>query len=150
VNNPLTFLSSLRPGDRFVYTHPWIPYWNRLMFFGPFLTVVYLLSAFQAAHCRLEETVERRMAALQSEIKERKRLEAAKVQTERLAAMDTMATQVAHEDRNPLGSITLNLDLIFKEIDLLAGGKGHLPDEGRTLVKEIRVEVSRIQRVIED
>jgi signal transduction histidine kinase len=52
--------------------------------------------------------------------------------------------------RNPLGSITLNLDLIHKEIDALAGGNGHLPDEGRTLVKDMRAEVHRIQRVIED
>ena len=99
---------------------------------------------------RLEETVERRTAALQAEIKERKRLEAAKVQAERLAAVGTMAAQVAHEVRNPLGSITLNLDLVFKEIDMLSGGNGHLPDEGRTLVKDMREEVRRIQRVIED
>jgi signal transduction histidine kinase len=33
---------------------------------------------------------------------------------------------------------------------MLAGGIGHLPDEGRTLVKDMRAEVRRIQRVIED
>ncbi len=142
------FSADLKSG--FVYPHPWIPYWNALMLFMLFLTVVYLLSAFKAANCRLEETVERRTAALQAEIRERKRLEAAKVQAERLAAMGTMAAQVAHEVRNPLGSITLNLDLVFKEIDLLSGGNGHLPDEGRTLVKDMREEVRRIQRVIED
>jgi signal transduction histidine kinase len=142
------FIADLKSG--FVYPHPWIPYWNALMLFVLFLTVVYLLSAFQTAHYRLEETVERRTAALQAEIKERKRLETAKIQAERLAAMGTMAAQVAHEVRNPLGSITLNLDLIFKEIDMLAGGNGHLPDEGRTLVKDMRAEVHRIQCVIED
>jgi signal transduction histidine kinase len=142
------FIADLKSG--FVYPHPWIPYWNALMLLVLFLTVVYLLSAFQTAHYRLEETVERRTAALQAEIKERKRLEAAKIQAERLAAMGTMAAQVAHEVRNPLGSITLNLDLIFKEIDMLAGGNGHLPDEGRTLVKDMRAEVRRIQCVIED
>jgi signal transduction histidine kinase len=134
----------------FVYPHPLTPYWNALMLFVFFLTVVYLLSAFQTAHYHLEETVERRTAALQAEIKERQRLEAAKIQSERLAVVGTMAAQVAHEVRNPLGSITLNLDLIFKEIDMLAGGKGHLPDEGRTLVNDMRAEVRRIQRVIED
>ena len=48
------------------------------------------------------------------------------------------------------GSITLNLDLIHKEIDMLADGNGHSPDEGRTLIREMREEVRRIQRVIED
>jgi signal transduction histidine kinase len=134
----------------FVYRHPLTPYWNALMLFVFFLTVVFLLSAFKAAHYHLEETVERRTAALQSEIKERKRLESAKIQAERLAVVGTMAAQVAHEVRNPLGSITLNLDLVSKEIDLLAEGTGHLPHEGRALVKDMRAEVRRIQRVIED
>ena len=134
----------------FVYQHPLTPYWNALMLFVFFVVVVYLLAAFQRAHYHLEETVERRTSALQAEVKERKRLEAAKLQAERLAMVGTMAAQVAHEVRNPLGSITLNLDLIYKEIDHLADGKGHLPDEGRTLVKEMRAEVRRIQRVIED
>jgi signal transduction histidine kinase len=134
----------------FVYPHALTPYWNALMLFVLFLAVVYLLAAFQTAHNHLEDTVEQRTAALQAEIKERKRLEAAKLQAERLAVVGTMAAQVAHEVRNPLGSITLNLDLIFKEIDMLAGGIGHLPDEGRTLVKDMRAEVRRIQRVIED
>jgi signal transduction histidine kinase len=142
------FSADLKSG--FVYPHPWIPYWNALMLFVLFLTVVYLLSAFQMAHYRLEETVERRTAALQSEIKERKRLEAAKIQAERLAAVGTMAAQVAHEVRNPLGSITLNLDLVVKEIDALSDGNGHSPDEGRTLVRDMRSEVRRIQRVVED
>ncbi len=134
----------------FVYPHPWIPYWNVLMLFVIFFTVVLLLSAFQKAHHHLEETVGRRTSALQSEIKERKRLEAAKIQAERLATVGTMAAQVAHEIRNPLGSITLNLDLIIKEIELLSDVKGHLPHEGRALVKDMRSEVRRIQRVVED
>ncbi|MGD0350897.1 MAG: hypothetical protein ABSB84_11395 [Verrucomicrobiota bacterium] len=63
-----------------------IPYWNALVLLAFFLVVVYLLSAFKAAHHYLEETVQRRTAALQAEIAERKRLEVAKVQAERLAA----------------------------------------------------------------
>jgi signal transduction histidine kinase len=97
--------------------------------------------------------VQQRTAALQAleaEIKERKRLEAAKLQAERLAVAGQMAAQVAHEVRNPLGSITLNLDLIRKEIDRLADGNGHSPNEGRALIKDMREEVCRIGRVIED
>ena len=50
---------------------------------------------------------------------------------------------------NPLGSITLNLDLIQKEIARLAKG-GHSPEEGSGLVAEMREEVRRIQRVLEE
>ena len=132
------------------YRHYLTPYWNAVMLLIFFLVVVYLLSAFQKAHYHLEESVQQRTAALQTEIQERKRLEAAKLQAERLAMVGTMAAQVAHEVRNPLGSITLNLDLIQKEISKLAAGNGHPPEEGRGLVVEIRAEVSRIQRVIED
>lgn len=115
-----------------------------------FLVVVYLLSAFQVAHYHLEETVQRRTEALLKEIAERKRLEMAKLQAERLATVGTMAAQVAHEVRNPLGSITLNLDLIRKEIDKLAGLSAQSAQEGRTLVEDMQAEIQRIQRVIKD
>ena len=134
----------------FTYRHYLTPYWNALMFLLFFLIVVFLLSAFQKAHFQLENTVQQRTAALQTEIQERKRLEAAKLQAERLAMVGTMASQVAHEVRNPLGSITLNLDLLQKEIGKLAEGKGHPAKESRGLVIEIREEVQRIQRVLED
>jgi signal transduction histidine kinase len=97
--------------------------------------------------------VQQRTAALQAleaEIEERKRLEAAKLQAERLAVVGNMAAQVAHEVRNPLGSITLNLDLIRKEIDRMADDNVHSPNEGRVLIEDMREEVCRIGRVIED
>src|SRR5579872_3117005 len=77
------FIADISSG--LVYPHPLTPYWNALMLLVFFLVVVYLLAAFQAAHYQLEETVAKRTAALQAEIKERKRLEAAKLQAERLA-----------------------------------------------------------------
>jgi signal transduction histidine kinase len=146
------------------YKHPAIPYWNGLMLLAFFGLIVYLLCAFQDVHKklleaqfelqhqneRLEETVRQRTAALEAEIAERERLEKAKLQAERLAMVGTIAAQVAHEVRNPLGSITLNLDLIAKEITKL-GKAGPFPvQEGHTLVNEMREEVRRIQRVIED
>jgi signal transduction histidine kinase len=132
------------------YQHPFTPYWNALMLLLLFLVVVWLLSAFQRAHYHLEETVHLRTAALQEEIAERKRLEQAKLQAERLAVVGTMAAEVAHEVRNPLASITLNLDLVQKEIDKLAEGKESSTREGCMLVGEMREEILRIQRVIED
>jgi signal transduction histidine kinase len=133
-----------------VYRHSLTPYWNALMLFLFFLVVVGLLSAFQEAHYHLDEMVQRRTSALQAEINERKRLEAAKLRAERLALVGTMAAKVAHEIRNPLGSITLNLDLIDLEISRLAEVGGDSPEEGRTLIKEMRGEAVRIQRVLEE
>jgi signal transduction histidine kinase len=142
------FISDSMSG--YIYRHPLTPYWNALMLLLLFLFVAYLLSAFQEAHCHLEETVRRRTDALEAEIKERKRLETTKLQAERLALVGTMAAQVAHEVRNPLGSITLNLDLIQNEIIKLAEPGRHSPGESHTLVNEMRNEVHRIQHVIED
>jgi signal transduction histidine kinase len=84
------------------------------------------------------------------DITERKRLESAKLQAERLATIGTMTAKVAHEIRNPLGSIHLNLDLVRKEIDRLAQTSRHAPGEGRELIDALRAEAGRIQRVIEE
>ncbi|MEO6874688.1 MAG: ATP-binding protein, partial [Opitutaceae bacterium] len=66
------------------------------------------------------------------------------------ATVGTMAAEVAHEIRNPLGAIVLNLDLIQKEITCLALTSRHNPAEGGELVGEMRGEVHRIQKVLED
>jgi len=137
----------------YAYLYALIPYWNALMLSGFFLIVVYLLTALQGAEAHLEETVRLRteeLKTLQGEVKERQRLEAANLQAERLSTVGKMAAQVAHEVRNPLGSITLNLDLIQKEIDRLVDDNRHSPNEGRVLIRDMREEVCRIGRVIED
>ena len=134
----------------FVFKHPLTPYWNGLMLLILYLAVAFLLSAFQKAHYHLEETVQQRTAALQEEIAGRKRLEKAKIQAERLATVGTMAAQVAHEIRNPLGSISLNLDLLQREFNKLASPSAAASAEGLSLLTDIREEIQRIKRVIED
>jgi PAS domain S-box-containing protein len=88
--------------------------------------------------------------AIVRDITERKRLENDKLRAERLATIGAMTAKVAHEIRNPLGSIQLNLDLVRKEIDKLAQTSQHLPAEGRELVDALRAEAGRIHRVIEE
>ena len=67
-----------------IYRYPLIPIWNAIMLFVFFAVVVWLLTAFQRSHCHLERMVQQRTAALRTEIEERKRLEHAKLQAERL------------------------------------------------------------------
>jgi signal transduction histidine kinase len=145
------FIADLMSG--FIYDHPLIRYWDSLMLLVFFLTVVHFLARFRSAHNLLESTLQQRTAAvkaLEAEITQRKRMEVAKLQAERLAVVGKMAAQVAHEVRNPLGSITLNLDLIHKEINRMVADGGHSPGEARTLLQDIREEICRIGRVVED
>jgi signal transduction histidine kinase len=127
-----------------------IPVWNGIMLFVFFVVVVWLLSAFQNSHYHLEQIVDQRTAALRAEIEERKRLEQAKLQAERLGVVGSMAAQVAHEIRNPLGSISLNLDLIGEEVDALAKSNSRTPAECRLLLREIRSQVLRISQVLQE
>jgi hypothetical protein len=67
------FLNDLLGGP--AYQHPLIPVWNAMMLLVFFVVVVWLLNEFRQSHSQLEKTVERRTAALQGEIEERKQLE---------------------------------------------------------------------------
>ena len=129
------FLSDILGGP--AYQHPLIPIWNAIMLFVFFFVVVWLLTAFRSSHYYLEQTVECRTAALRSEIEERKRLEHAKLQAERLAMVGSMAAQVAHEIRNPLGSISLNLDLIGEELRIFVKSNGRSAGECQVLLGEM-------------
>jgi len=142
------FLSDILGGP--AYQHPLIPVWNAIMLFVFFFVVVWLLTAFRSSHYYLEQTVECRTAALRSEIEERKRLEHAKLQAERLAMVGSMAAQVAHEIRNPLGSISLNLDLIGEELRIFVKSNGRSAGECQVLLGEMRSQVLRIRQVLQE
>jgi signal transduction histidine kinase len=132
------------------YQSALIPVWNAIMLFVFFLVVVWLLTAFQRSHYHLEQIVEQRTAALRAQMEERKRLEQAKLQAERLGVVGSMAAQVAHEIRNPLGSISLNLDLVGEEVDALVKSNSQPPDECRVLLREMRSQVLRISQVLQE
>jgi len=142
------FVSDILNGA--TYPSPLIPVWNGIMLFVFFLVVVWLLTAFQRSHYHLEQTVEQRTAALRTEMEERKRLEQAKLQAERLGVVGSMAAQVAHEIRNPLGSISLNLDLIGEELHAFETSNGRSTTECQVLLREMRSQVLRIRQVLQE
>jgi signal transduction histidine kinase len=133
-----------------VYHSPLIPVWNAIMLFVFFAVVVWLLVAIRSSHQHLEQTVERRTAALRAEMEERRRLERAKLQAERLAVLGSMAAKVAHEIRNPLGSISLNLDLVGEELQAFGNPNGRSADECQVLLREMRSQVVRISQVLQE
>jgi signal transduction histidine kinase len=142
------FLSDILNGV--TYHSAVIPVWNAIMLFIFFLVVVWLLTAFQRSHYHLEQIVEQRTAALRGEMEERKRLEQANLQAERLGVVGSMAAQVAHEIRNPLGSISLNLDLIGDELHAFTNSSGGSTGECQILLHEMRSQVLRIRQVLQE
>ncbi len=69
------------------------------------------------------------------------------IQNERLAVVGRMAANVAHEIKNPLGTIVLNVELLEDELQGL-GEKDRT--EARSLLSPIRSEIDRLMEVIEE
>jgi signal transduction histidine kinase len=78
---------------------------------------------------------------------EHQQLESQHIQSERFTAIGQLAAQVAHEIRNPLSSIELNLDLLADEIldEPKAGTQ-----ESRNLLRSIRNEVDRLADIVSE
>jgi PAS domain S-box-containing protein len=89
-------------------------------------------------------------SAILRDIAGRKQLEEEKLRAERLAVIGTMSAKLAHEIRNPLSSITLNIDLVGDEIETLTKDNAEAGKESRSLLRSLDSEVRRIQRVTED
>jgi PAS domain S-box-containing protein len=89
-------------------------------------------------------------SAILRDITERRRLEEEKLQAERLAVIGAMSAKLAHEIRNPLSSVALNIDLVRDEVETLAKSQPDRADEARALLRSIDSEMRRIQRVTED
>lgn len=69
------------------------------------------------------------------------------LQSERLATVGKLAAEVAHEIRNPLGSISLNLELLEDEIE--AGTATH-SGETVSLIDSIKLELERLVEITDD
>ena len=89
-------------------------------------------------------------SAILRDITGRKHLEEEKLRAERLAVIGAMSAKLAHEIRNPLSSITLNIELVRDEVETLSKNNPDAGKESRSLLESLDSEVRRIQRVTED
>ncbi len=81
------------------------------------------------------------------EVTEKKSKEARLRRAENLASLTTLAAGVAHEIKNPLGSISIHLQLIQKE---LSAGNGIRKDSMQQNLDIIGEEVSRLNSIVVD
>jgi signal transduction histidine kinase len=72
---------------------------------------------------------------------ELRRLQSKEIERERLSALGEAAAVLAHEVRNPLGTMTNTIELLRKE---------SLSDEGRELLSIQRAEIFRLDRLVAD
>jgi PAS domain S-box-containing protein len=90
------------------------------------------------------------IGAVFRDMTERRKIAEDKLQADRLALVGTMSARFAHEIRNPLASILINLDLIR---DSLKGREtdepGSTGDDDET-ISAIASEVGRIHKVVQD
>ncbi|MCL2276541.1 MAG: ATP-binding protein [Treponema sp.] len=85
------------------------------------------------------------------DITEKRKGEARLRRAENLASLTTLAAGVAHEIKNPLGSISIHLQLLQKSIDKIFAKKNK--NEGAHLSKYFNViseEVERLNRIVVD
>jgi two-component system, NtrC family, sensor kinase len=73
-----------------------------------------------------------------------------RVRVERLAAVDKMASMIAHEVRNPLSSIGLNVEMLEEELGKLSAGDPSSGEEARALCKSTLHEIHRLNSLTED
>jgi PAS domain S-box-containing protein len=76
-----------------------------------------------------------------------KKLQQQVIQSERLAVVGRMSANVAHEIKNPLGTIVLNAELLQEELD---GFGGQDTAEAKNLLGVIKSELDRLIEVVEE
>jgi PAS domain S-box-containing protein len=84
------------------------------------------------------------------DITEQRRLLQQSLDAERLALIGTMSAKFAHEIRNPLASIQLNVELIGDALRDRVAERGDQAGEDAELVRAIASEVQRIRNVVQE
>ena len=101
----------------------------------------------QQAHNTLEQCVAERTAALHREMTERQRLEGEAQRAQHFALLGRLAAGVSHEIRNPLGAISLQVDLLDEELHQPTPESPAVIDESFT---EIKTQLGRLIELVED
>jgi len=86
-------------------------------------------------------------SAIVRDITRERKLQKKAIQHERLSVVGQMAAQVAHEIRNPLSSIILNLELVADELDELEVKRSA---DIRRLLRTVDTEVSHLSNITDD
>ena len=76
------------------------------------------------------------------------RLEEQAAEAERMAYIGTLASGLAHEIRNPLNSLNLNMQMLEEELEPAAGAA--TASSGRRLLTITRTEIARLERLVTD
>lgn len=79
-------------------------------------------------------------------LKRAERLEIQAAEAERLAYLGTLASGLAHEIRNPLNSLNLNMQMLEEELD----ENGNSAPTGKRLLSITRSEIGRLERLVTD
>ncbi|MBI2114522.1 MAG: hypothetical protein HYT85_05515 [candidate division NC10 bacterium] len=96
---------------------------------------------------RLNEELQEHQSRLEKAYHELQATQERLVQSERLATIGQMSAKVSHEVRNPLGSISLNAELLEDELQALPGDRRA---EAAGLLAAIRTQVDVLSAVTEE
>jgi len=130
--------------------HHWSDFLLMLIFAGATAFYVGWLTKREASERRmieaLHEDLRARAAELEAAYARCREVQDHLVHSERLATIGRMSAEMAHQVRNPLSSISLNLELLEDEIARQANGSSR---EARELLSAIHKEVDNLAEVTE-
>jgi len=95
---------------------------------------------------KLEKKVEERTLELQETNKQLKKTQNALIRTEKIAAVGQIAAGVTHEIKNPLNSLSINTQMLMRDLSNLLGAES----SAHETATHIRYEINRINNILEE